>query len=88
MNDTERLNWLEKSDGFALISDDFGHWACVTDGVQNVPDSVPADISTTFWIEKHEWESTIRKAVDKAIKKEKRIEKLMTKLHLDEEKVS
>ena len=68
MTDTERLDWLEKHQGFAVVSDDFGHWACVCNGMQNVPEKTPADIQTTFYIERREWEKTIRKAIDAAVK--------------------
>jgi hypothetical protein len=44
--DTERLDWLSTQDGYALVSDDGGRWAVVTDGMQNVPDDEPADIQT------------------------------------------
>uniref|UniRef100_A0A6M3LF10 Uncharacterized protein n=1 Tax=viral metagenome TaxID=1070528 RepID=A0A6M3LF10_9ZZZZ len=68
--DTERINWLEKKQGKALVSDDFGHWAVVEDGMQNIPDSPPDDIQTTFFIEKEEWKKSIREAIDSAIKEE------------------
>ena len=64
MNDTERLNWLEKQDCYSLISDDGGRWACVVDGIQNVPVEKPFDIMTTFFISEKEWKSTIREAID------------------------
>jgi hypothetical protein len=64
MTDTERLDKLEKCYGVALVNDDFGHWAVVVNGMQNVPDETPADIQTTFFVEKHEWKNTIREAID------------------------
>jgi len=66
LSDTERLDWLEKHQGFALISDDNKHWACVCDGMQNIPESWPGDIQTTFFIEKKQWKKSIRKAIDAA----------------------
>ena len=66
MNDTERLNWLEKQDGGALVNDDAGRWAFASDGFQNVPEDDPSDISTTHWIEKHAWRSSIREVIDLA----------------------
>jgi len=69
--DTERIDWLQKNQGKALVSDDCGHWAVVEDGMQNVPDNSPNDIHTTFFIKKKEWKKTIRKAIDYAIKEEK-----------------
>ena len=71
MNDTERLNWLEKNAGYALVSDDNGHWACVVDGMQNCPmDDGTCDISTTFFIEKRDWYNTPREAIDSAMKRD------------------
>lgn len=67
--DMERLNWLEGAEGFALVSDDRGRWAVVTDGVQNVPEKYPSDISTSFWIKADEWRSSVREAIDAAIKR-------------------
>jgi len=68
MTDEQRLDWLEEQDGSALISDDFGRWAIVSDGFQTVPKKTPADISTTFFIEKKFWKKSIRKAIDHAVK--------------------
>jgi hypothetical protein len=71
MIDTERLNWLEANDAYSLINDDNGHWACVSDGMQNVPmDTEACDIQTTFFIEKDQWQNTIREAIDFAIKEQ------------------
>lgn len=64
MADTKRLDKLENCEGVALVNDDFGHWAVVENGMQNVPDETPADIQTTFFIEKREWKDTIREAID------------------------
>lgn len=64
MNDTERLNFLVSND-LNLINDDAGRWACVSDGIQNVPDDETAgDINSTFFIEKHQWKKSIREAID------------------------
>ena len=65
--DTERLDWLERQEGSALVSDDFGSWAVVTEGVQNVPMNPPDDIQTTFWIEKKHWKPSVRAALDAAM---------------------
>ena len=71
MKDTERINWLQKQEGSALISDDFGHWAVVSDGFQNVVmRKKPIDTCTSFFIEKGKWSKTIREAIDKAMKGE------------------
>jgi hypothetical protein len=68
MTDTERINWLEEQEGWALVSDDAGRWAVTTSGMQNVPDSDKAiDINTTFWIEADEWKNNIRQAIDFAM---------------------
>ena len=66
MTDTQRLNWLQREQ-MSLINDDFGHWAVTQDGMQNRPDKTPADIATSFFIEKSNWHTTIRKAIDAAI---------------------
>ena len=43
----------------ALIYDDNGHWAMVTDGTQNVPMGPdPQDICTSFWVEAKDWYDT------------------------------
>ena len=68
MTDTERINWLQKQQGSALISDDFGHWAITGSGFQNVPLKTPADINTTFFITKKDWKKTIRQAIDAEMK--------------------
>ena len=68
--DTERLNWLEKQDGHALISDDNGNWAISGEGMQDIPDDPPGDMWTSFCIEKHAWKPTIREAIDEAMKGE------------------
>ncbi len=68
MNDTERLNWLAKQDGAALLSDDFGNWTVSYDGMQNVPENpgTPSDISTSFFIEADAWKPSVREAIDAA----------------------
>ena len=67
MDDTKRLDWLEKQDGYALVSDDGGRWACTCEGMQNVPEADPTEIITSFFIPAHEWKNTIRKAIDGAM---------------------
>lgn len=68
MNDTRRINWLEKQQGSALISDDHSHWVVATFGWQNIPKNFPGDIDTSFFIQKKDWHTTIRKAIDYAMK--------------------
>jgi len=70
MNDKQRIEWLQKQQGSALVSDDFGHWAFATCGFQNIPQHPPGDIDTTFFIRKKEWHRTIRQAIDAAIKED------------------
>jgi hypothetical protein len=67
--DKERLDWLEKQPGGAVISDDNEHWAFASDGWQNVPaGKKTTDIQTTFFIEKKRWKKDIRTAIDFAMK--------------------
>lgn len=67
LDDTQRLNWLEANSGFAVVSDDFGNWAVTASGMQNIPETIPGDLETTFWIEAKEWKKSIREAIDFAI---------------------
>lgn len=63
--DTERLDFLaNECRGFALVSDDFGHWALVMDGFQSIPDEAPGDVATTFFIEAKDWRKSPREAID------------------------
>ena len=64
---------MDEGSCVGLINDDFGHWAVVSDGIQNCPDSKsynkekkewkPFDVSTSFFIEKKEFAKTIGKAL-------------------------
>ncbi len=63
MTDTELIDYLETREGAALVSDDRGHWAVTTAGIQSVPENPPDDVHTTFFITKAEWRPTIRKAI-------------------------
>lgn len=69
MNDTERLDWLEKQEGSALINDDMGHWAFSSDGWQNLPtpEDEYFDLSSIHLVEKHAFFPTIREAIDYAM---------------------
>lgn len=70
--DKERLDWLEQRCGHGLISDDAGRWAVSTSGVQNMADpNSPIDIVASFFVEKNDWCTTIRKAIEKGIEEEK-----------------
>ena len=73
--DTELLDWLEDQVKHGacpgIINDDDGQWAVSFEGFQNVPMKTPADISTTFFVEKKDWCKTIRAAIIKAIKNER-----------------
>ena len=69
--DTDLLDWLDKAEGWALISDDAGRWACVCSGWQNVPDlDQPADMRSTFVVEATEWKPTVRSAIVSAMDEE------------------
>ena len=69
MTDKERINWLGKQFGCALINDDNGHWAVVSDGFQNVVTGKKGrDVQTTFFIEAGDWENSVRRAIDAKIK--------------------
>lgn len=68
MTDTELIDWLERREGYALLSDDFGNWAVTSTGMQNIPNPIPekgkpADISTSFFVEADEWRPSIREAL-------------------------
>ena len=71
MTDKERLDWLQKKVETGacpgLINDDNGHWAVSFDGIQNVPDTDPCDIQTTFFVFARDWKDSIREAIDHAI---------------------
>ena len=71
MDDTQRIDWIAENH-YSLISDDFGHWACVVEGFQSLPDSpeMPDDIDTCFFVKKEDWHNSIREAIDYAIKQE------------------
>ena len=66
--DSELLDLLEikSKEGWcpSLLNDDSQHWAVVGDGMQNVPIDTPCDIQTTFWVEKHQWENSVREALE------------------------
>lgn len=67
-SDTELLDWLEKQQGYGLISDDFGRWAVSGSGIQNVPDGSGAfDFAGEFYVERDDWRPTIREAIMAAI---------------------
>jgi hypothetical protein len=46
-----------------LINDDYGHWAVSETGFQNCPRKTPADINTSFFVEKKEWKNSVREAL-------------------------
>jgi len=70
MKDKERLDWLQEQDCYSVISDDRGHFACVVEGIQDVPLEVPNDIQTTFFIKKNQWKKSVREAIDCAIERQ------------------
>ena len=69
--DTLFLDWLERHQGYALLSDDHDRWAVVTDGLQNIPDewqfAKPGDVHSTFFVTANEWRGSIREAIDSAM---------------------
>ena len=69
MDDTHRLDWLERHEGFGLISDDFGRWAVSGEGMQTLPAQVgrPFDVSTSFFVEAANWHPSIRAAINAAM---------------------
>jgi hypothetical protein len=67
--DKERIDWLQKvGNGIALINDDAGHWAVAIEGSQNVVRDGPVDVYTAYYIEAYRFKSTVRKAIDWAMK--------------------
>ena len=73
ITDTERLDWLEKEgNGLGLIHDDMGFWAIGFDGMQNISLKPPVELNTTYFIPKKDFRSTIRAAIDLAIKRDRR----------------
>ena len=73
MNDTDRINWLEKQTRKgacpALVYDDNGHWALSWTGMQNVVTGKNGkEVWTSFHVPAKDWKPTIRKAIDAAIK--------------------
>lgn len=70
-SDTDLLDFLESCDGAAIISDDAGNWAVSGNGMQDVPDDPPQDISTCFFIERSEWRGSVREAIDAYWRKQK-----------------
>lgn len=49
----------------ALINDDNGHWACVSEGMQSVVvGDQPVDVWTSFWIPARTWRPTAREAIE------------------------
>ena len=49
----------------ALIYDDFGNWAVACQGYQSIPANPgePDNIDSSFFIEKKQWEKTIKAAL-------------------------
>lgn len=72
VNDKERLDWLEQQQGMGLVSSDTGFWAVSTGGFQNLPEAdkaaEPFDFTGWFDVERDTWCSTIREAIDLAMK--------------------
>ena len=64
MDASQIIKFLESRSGISLVSDDGGHWAVTGAGFQNVPESFPDDLTTTFLIEKDQWKKSIKEAVE------------------------
>lgn len=68
ITDKDRMDWIERNFGMALLDDDNGHWAVSFSGAQNVPEGEgPQDIWTSFFVKSDEWHPTAREAIDAAI---------------------
>ncbi len=66
--DTERMDWLSKSFGLALLDDDNGHWGISFSGMQNVPEGDAAsEIWSSFHLRPKDWHESARAAVDAAM---------------------
>lgn len=65
--DTDRIEWLSRQDGFALFSDDAGHWAISDSGLQDVTDDPPEDLRITRFVTKAQWRASVRAAIDIAM---------------------
>ena len=73
MNDTGRIEWLEKQTRKggcpALVYDDNGHWALSWTGMQNVVTGKNGEeVRTSVHVPAKAWKPSIRKAIDAAIK--------------------
>jgi hypothetical protein len=76
VNDSERINWLEKHAGHGgalvgVVHNDARHWAVLWDGFQNVPadSKEPFPLQTAFCADEddlHRFKLTVREAIDYA----------------------
>ncbi len=69
-DDSAMLDWLEKQQGSALVSDDHSRWAIAGTGFQSLPSDEPTDIETHFLILADEWKPTVREAIRAAMQAE------------------
>ena len=67
--DTELLDWLEShGDGYAVVSDDQGQWACVCEGWQRLKlEGLPFDMEASFWVKRESWRPNVREAIRAAM---------------------
>ena len=65
--EVECFAWLEKQDGYNLISSDNGYWAVSTGGSQPVPEDPPGDMDIMSLVMADEWKPTIREAIEYAM---------------------
>jgi hypothetical protein len=73
ITDKERIDWLQKHFGYALLDDDNGHWTICFSGFQNVVcGKKPQYVETTHWVDADEWSNSVRQAIDRAIKEERK----------------
>jgi hypothetical protein len=78
-SDSQLLDWLQNNGFMApgLINDDGdngGLWAVSMTGIQNMPmGEGPQDISTSFFVEAHEWKPTVREAIIAAIEEDEEV---------------
>lgn len=74
ITDTERLNWIQHHICINLVNDDDGNYAMTSGGFQPVPQGGGKGFNETVTIshiiDPEQWKSTVREAIDYAMKKE------------------
>ena len=69
MTDTERLDWLERSEAF-LVTDDEGFWAVSFAFDFDWNKRSDPDLSMDVCVQQPEWQPSIRGAIDRAMKEQ------------------